>query len=99
MGQRQSRSASTAEAAVSPDKPLTTKRFLRGRAKQNILFSSDDLIQGLTVDGRIVADEAAYLGENMIAALRPMRARFGGALQNSNHKSTARSRSLTANES
>jgi hypothetical protein len=39
------------------------------------LPGSDDSIRGLTVDGWIVADEAAYLGENMIAALRPMRAR------------------------
>ena len=36
---------------------------------------SDDSIRGLTVDGWIVADEAARLPEDMIAALRPMRAR------------------------
>jgi Terminase large subunit, T4likevirus-type, N-terminal len=39
------------------------------------LPGSDDSIRGLTVDGWIVADEAARLSENMIAALRPMRAR------------------------
>ena len=37
--------------------------------------SSDDSIRGLTVDGWIVADEAARLPEDLIAALRPMRAR------------------------
>ena len=39
------------------------------------LPGSDDSIRGLTVDGWIVADEAARLSENRIAALRPMRAR------------------------
>jgi hypothetical protein len=39
------------------------------------LPSSDDSIRGLTVDGWIVADEAARLPEDLIAALRPMRAR------------------------
>ena len=39
------------------------------------LPSSDNLIRGLTVDGYIVADEAARLTEDLIAALRPMRAR------------------------
>ena len=39
------------------------------------LPGSDDSIRGLTVDGWIVADEAARLGEDIIAALRPMRAR------------------------
>ena len=39
------------------------------------LPGSDDSIRGLTVDGWIVADEAARLPEDMIAALRPMRAR------------------------
>ena len=39
------------------------------------LPGSDDLIRGLTVDGWIVADEAARLSEDIIAALRPMRAR------------------------
>jgi hypothetical protein len=36
---------------------------------------SDDSIRGLTVDGWIVADEAARLPHDLIAALRPMRAR------------------------
>ena len=39
------------------------------------LPGSDDSIRGLTVDGWIVADEAARLTDNLIAALRPMRAR------------------------
>ena len=39
------------------------------------LPGSDDSIRGLTVDGWIIADEAARLSENLIAALRPMRAR------------------------
>src|SRR6516165_2666949 len=39
------------------------------------LPGSDDSIRGLTVDAWIVADEAARLSEDMIAALRPMRAR------------------------
>jgi hypothetical protein len=39
------------------------------------LPGSDDSIRGLTVDGWIVADEAARLPGDLIAALRPMRAR------------------------
>lgn len=39
------------------------------------LPGSDDSIRGLTVDGWIIADEAARLTENLISALRPMRAR------------------------
>jgi len=39
------------------------------------LPGSDDSIRGLTVDGWIVADEAARLSEDLISALRPMRAR------------------------
>ena len=39
------------------------------------LPGSDDSIRGLTVDAWIVADEAARLSEEIIAALRPMRAR------------------------
>jgi terminase large subunit-like protein len=39
------------------------------------LPGSDDSIRGLTVDAWIVADEAARLPEELIAALRPMRAR------------------------
>lgn len=39
------------------------------------LPSSDDSIRGLTVDAWIVGDEAARLPEDLIAALRPMRAR------------------------
>jgi hypothetical protein len=39
------------------------------------LPGSDDSIRGLTVDGWIVADETARLPNDLIAALRPMRAR------------------------
>ena len=39
------------------------------------LPSSDDSVRGLTVDGWIIADEAARLSNELIAALRPMRAR------------------------
>ena len=39
------------------------------------LPGTDDSIRGLTVDGWIVADEAARLPEQLFAALRPMRAR------------------------
>jgi hypothetical protein len=39
------------------------------------LPSSDDSIRGLTVDGFIIADEAAQLSNDLIAALSPMRAR------------------------
>jgi Terminase large subunit, T4likevirus-type, N-terminal len=39
------------------------------------LPSADDSIRGLTVDGWIVADEAARLTNDLIAAVRPMRAR------------------------
>jgi hypothetical protein len=38
------------------------------------LPSSDESIRGLTVDGWIVADEAAFLTDEVVAALRPMRA-------------------------
>jgi hypothetical protein len=39
------------------------------------LPGSDDSIRGLTVDAWIIADEAARLSTELIAALRPMRAR------------------------
>jgi Terminase large subunit, T4likevirus-type, N-terminal len=39
------------------------------------LPSDDDTIRGMTVDAWIVADEAARLSPDLIAALRPMRAR------------------------
>ena len=39
------------------------------------LPGSDDSIRGLTVDGWIIADEAARLSHEIIAAVRPMRAR------------------------
>ena len=48
---------------------------LASGARVLALPSSDDSIRGLTVDGWIVADEAARLSEDLISALRPMRAR------------------------
>jgi hypothetical protein len=39
------------------------------------LPSGDDTVRGLTVDAWIIADEAARLTDELIAALRPMRAR------------------------
>ena len=39
------------------------------------LPGSDESIRGLTVDGWIVADEAARVSDELVAALRPMRAR------------------------
>lgn len=48
---------------------------LKNGSRVLALPGSDDSIRGLTVDGWIVADEAARLPTNLIAALRPMRAR------------------------
>jgi len=48
---------------------------LENGARVQALPSSDETIRGLTVDGWIVADEAARLTEDLITALRPMRAR------------------------
>jgi hypothetical protein len=48
---------------------------LKNGSRVLALPGSDDSIRGLTVDGWIVADEAARLSEDLIAALRPMRAR------------------------
>jgi len=48
---------------------------LKNGARALALPSTDDSIRGLTVDGWIVADEAARLSDDLISALRPMRAR------------------------
>jgi Terminase large subunit, T4likevirus-type, N-terminal len=48
---------------------------LKNGSRVLALPGSDDSIRGLTVDGWIVADEAARLTEDLISALRPMRAR------------------------
>jgi hypothetical protein len=48
---------------------------LKNGSRVLALPSTDDSIRGLTVNGWIVADEAARLSEDLIAALRPMRAR------------------------
>jgi hypothetical protein len=48
---------------------------LRNGSRVMALPGTDDSIRGLTVDGWIVADEAARLSEDLMSALRPMRAR------------------------
>jgi hypothetical protein len=48
---------------------------LKNGSRVLALPGSDDSIRGLTVDSWIVADEAARLPNDLIAALRPMRAR------------------------
>jgi Terminase large subunit, T4likevirus-type, N-terminal len=48
---------------------------LKNGSRVLALPGSDDSIRGLTVDSWIVADEAARLPADLIAALRPMRAR------------------------
>jgi hypothetical protein len=48
---------------------------LENGARVLALPGSDDSIRGLTVDGWIIADEAARLSPDLIAAVRPMRAR------------------------
>jgi hypothetical protein len=48
---------------------------LKNGSRVLALPGSDDSIRGLTVDGWIVADEAARLTNDLIAALGPMRAR------------------------
>jgi hypothetical protein len=48
---------------------------LKNGSRVLALPGSDDSIRGLTVDGLIVADEAARLTDDLISALRPMRAR------------------------
>jgi Terminase large subunit, T4likevirus-type, N-terminal len=48
---------------------------LKNGSRVLALPGSDDSIRGLTVDAWIVADEAARLSNDLIAALRPMRAR------------------------
>src|SRR5215208_1946288 len=48
---------------------------LKNGSRVLALPSSDDSIRGLKVDGFIIADEAAQLSNDLIAALSPMRAR------------------------
>jgi hypothetical protein len=48
---------------------------LENGARVLALPGSDDSVRGLTVDGWIIADEAARLTDDLIAAVRPMRAR------------------------
>jgi hypothetical protein len=51
------------------------KLELKNGSRVLALPGSDDSIRGLTVDGWIIADEAARLDDDLIGALRPMRAR------------------------
>src|SRR2546428_4218802 len=48
---------------------------LKNGSRVLALPGSDDSIRGLTVDGWLIADEAARLDTDLISALRPMRAR------------------------
>ena len=67
------------EALVKTDAKLESDNVygleLGNGSRVLALPSSDDSIRGLTVDGWIIADEAARLPNELIAALRPMRAR------------------------
>jgi hypothetical protein len=67
------------EAVTKAGEKLTTGNVygieLSNGARVLALPGSDDSIRGLTVDAWIVADEAARLPNDLIAALRPMRAR------------------------
>jgi len=67
------------EAVTKAGIKLTTDNVygieLSNGARVLALPGSDDSIRGLTVDAWIVADEAARLSSDLIAALRPMRAR------------------------
>ncbi|WP_456660547.1 terminase large subunit domain-containing protein [Bradyrhizobium sp. JR3.5] len=49
---------------------------LNNRSRVLALPGNDESIRGLSVDGWIIADEAARLSTDLIAAVRPMRARF-----------------------
>ncbi len=64
---------------ISVGATLTTDNVyaleLKNGSRVLALPGSDDSIRGLTVDGWIVADEAARLSPELIAALAPMRAR------------------------
>jgi hypothetical protein len=48
---------------------------LKNGSRVLALPNSEDSVRGLTVDGWIIADEAARISSDLIAALRPMRAR------------------------
>jgi hypothetical protein len=67
------------EAVVKTGGQLETKNVygleLTNGSRVLALPGSEDSIRGLTVDAWIVADEAARLTNDLIAALRPMRAR------------------------
>lgn len=67
------------EAVTTAGAELVTSNVfaieLKNGSRVLALPGSDDSVRGLTVDAWIVADEAARLTEDLIAALRPMRAR------------------------
>jgi hypothetical protein len=60
---------------VNVDARQIAERLITKFDHELALPSGDDTVRGLTVDAWIVADEAARLNEELIAALRPMRAR------------------------
>jgi hypothetical protein len=67
------------EALIKADAELKSDNVygleLKNGSRVLALPGTDDSIRGLTVDSWIVADEAARLPNDLIAALRPMRAR------------------------
>ena len=79
--QRQSKEAvrRVKEALIKADAKLKSDNVyeieLENGSRVLALPGSDDSIRGLTVDGWIIGDEAARLADDLIAALRPMRAR------------------------
>ena len=79
--QRQSKDAvrRVKEALIKAGAELTSDNVyeieLENGSRVLALPGSDDSIRGLTVDGWIIGDEAARLPKDLIAALRPMRAR------------------------
>ena len=67
------------ETLLAMGAKLTTQNVfaleLENGSRVKALPGSDDSVRGLTVDGWIIADEAARLPEELMAAVRPMRAR------------------------
>ena len=65
------------EALTRADRELKSDNVYGLELTNGVLAlpGSDDSIRGMTVDGWIVADEAARLPHDLMAALRPMRAR------------------------
>jgi Terminase large subunit, T4likevirus-type, N-terminal len=66
-------SVRVAKADLDIDNTYTIE--LKNRSRALALPGTDESIRGLSVDGWIIADEAARLSSDLIAAVRPMRAR------------------------